>query len=319
MVYSASTVAAPRKYFRPLADGPAGILARNVLSACHQVPSSRLEAGGSVKGGRLAYQVDFDNGYEADQAIFSKLLRVGPLVFSSVLCVEPDEISGEIARQNGPLNQRYQEARGNIIQASPSSYGFLSKLPINPHVHDITAHMLSERAAFQKADWVVDLGAGDGLLARIALRLGAGRALLVDSEPEPLCQALAFYKGDGYERDNDFHIAELSLADRRGMDGLSRDHRLDEGGNIFLINIAWPSLYGPANDLALKWAMDQHAGLIINGGFEDEPANNRLLEETRTFVRQDGRYELEETRDCLSGNLYERFNNTTVLVLRPRS
>ncbi len=119
--------------------------------------------------------------------------------------------------------------------------------------------------------------------------------------------------------DRDYLIAPISLADRPGMDALSRDHRLAEGGNIFLINIAYPDLYGPANQLALKWAMDQNAGLIINGGFENDPDNNHLLFEMMEYARRNGRYDFEVTRNCLTGGLYDNFYNTSILVLRPKS
>ncbi len=191
MVNSAGVLAPVRKYLQTLRTEQARTLAGSVLRQCHQADPSRLEEGGVVKGSHgYSYQVDFDNGYEADQVIFSKVLRIGPIVFSSVLFTEPAEIAAEIGRQGASFSE--PGSAGNIVPAMPSGYGFLSSLPINPHVHDLTAHMLSERAAFRGAKWAVDLGAGDGLLARIALRLGAERALLVENEPEPLGQARAF-------------------------------------------------------------------------------------------------------------------------------
>jgi hypothetical protein len=197
-----------------------------------------------------------------------RISRIGPLIFVSI-----NELSAtELMRHTEILKQRfgalYSENAGNILFYNPMTYDYSVSMPLNAYVMGIIGGMLANSNRFKEA-LVFDEGAGDGLLARVALRLGAARAVLIDNDSDALSRARAFLQHDGYsegvEEKNKFVILQIDLMDS-SLNTLLAEYRLVGRPAIALINIG--PTYGEVNQRALDLVVD-FPGLVflINGGY----------------------------------------------------
>lgn len=316
--------ALPRKKIRLLNDLRARELAGKVLKQAYGLNSTRLEKCLFLKAtGGARFRVDYDSNYQYDSEPFSKILRIGPLIFSPILVFPRhlEDVNREINRKTKALGETYNNNFGSIFFYTPSTYGFTNDLPLNPHAQDMIVQMLAQHNMFRSADRVVELGAGDGLHARIALALGVKQAVLIDNDQKELDRAEAYLRHDRCKKGKDYMLFNADLLDQARMLSLVRQHHLDEGVNIILINIgSYRKLYGAANEFALKLAMKCSPQLIINSGYRDiyEDGHGQDLKLMQELIRENGQYETEVISNGYPmGELYDKLTETITLILKP--
>lgn len=65
---------------------------------------------------------------------------------------------------------------------------------------------------------VLDIGTGSGILAMLAIRLGAARAIGIDNDPEAVECAREYAKQNGFGAELDLHVASFDELDAKGYD-----------------------------------------------------------------------------------------------------
>ncbi len=126
--------------------------------------------------------------------------------------------------------------------------------------HHATTHLLAERleSAVRGGERVLDVGTGSGILAMIALRLGAANALGIDSDAVAIACAREAATVNGFGSELEFRVEALGEAqgpDRRGAD-------------LALANLDAQTFLRAARDL-LGW-LKPGGRLLVSGVLEED-------------------------------------------------
>ncbi len=124
---------------------------------------------------------------------------------------------------------------------------------------------------------VIDVGAGDGMLALAAAKLGASKVILIDKNSKELDKARKNLENNGLKEKEDFWIIDEDLRDQDKITEKLSAIKLDD---IFLVsNIGnWPLDYGPITNLTslelilgiVKKRKARISGIVL-GGYEAKP------------------------------------------------
>ncbi len=166
--------------------------------------SELLAAFAPVQIGNQIFEIE---SYQSEN-LQTKILRVGPLIFIEVAgnifnedYIDRQTLKLGIRELKDKLGTLYSENKSNILFTRPSKYLksplVRGLLPLSPHTILPIASMLAypERLLGKSG---IDLGAGDGILSRVALKLGASHITLVDWNDLQLDKAKGFLEEDGY-------------------------------------------------------------------------------------------------------------------------
>jgi ribosomal protein L11 methyltransferase len=225
-------------------------------------------------------RVFFPTGDARDQA----LAALGGMFRAGGIAMEPVEVPDQdwAARSQAGLGA---VTVGRLVIAPPwdsaaeSAHAARHVLVVEPSMGFGTGHHASTRLcllALQTLDprgtWALDLGTGSGVLAMAAVRLGATRAIGIDTDPDALACARANCGRNGMAE-----TVELRLADFRTLPG--------PPAPIVLANLSGAVLAGWAPQLA---DLVQPHGYLIAGGFTAvEPAVLPALEAVLSLIRLD--------------------------------
>lgn len=126
--------------------------------------------------------------------------------------------------------------------------------------HHATTHLMAERleSAIRGGERVLDVGTGSGILAMIALRLGAASALGIDSDPVAIACAREGATVNGFGSELELRVA--SLGEARGPDR--------GGADLILANLDAQTFLSAGRDL-LGW-LKPGGRLLISGVLEDD-------------------------------------------------
>lgn len=197
-----------------------------------------------------------------------RLLRLGPLVF---VVLEKPEGAADLAEGLRALKDKlnglelYRQNAANVFLVTPTYYH--RENSISPYALSVIAAMLANAERFNGAV-VFDAGAGDGLLARVALRLGAHRTVLIEKDPASLERARLLLAEDDWARvaqkAQRLVILPKDLADP-SLKELLEGYQSGGKTSIALVNIG--PRYGKANNSALTLVTElPEVSLVINGG-----------------------------------------------------
>ena len=308
------------KRFHELNDSAAKELAGEVFYKVYKARRNLLERPSLSGTGGEKFPVHYDADYERDKYPFSKVLQIGPLIFFTLFAMKKKgewTIQNDFTQYTTALGEVYQRNSGNIFFFNPSAYGFTSDMPLNPHAQDMIVQMLAERRTFQSAKKVIDFGAGDGLMARLALSLGAQQVFLIDNDSRSLERAAIYLDNDGFKKGIDYFIINADITDKKVMTRVIRQHHLADS-DVTLINIgSYTQLYGKANEIALNWAMHLPSRLIINSGYRDIWEHEKEFAHAKALIREQGLYSVEAIRNGYEmGEMYGELTGTYTLVLK---
>jgi len=201
-----------------------------------------------------------------------RLLRLGPLVF---VVLEKPEGAADLAEGLRALKNKlnglelYRQNAANVFLVTPTYYH--RENSISPYALSVIAAMLANAERFNGAV-VFDAGAGDGLLARVALRLGAHRTVLIEKDPASLERARLLLAEDDWARDAQkaqrLVILPKDLADP-SLKELLEGYQSGGKTSIALVNIGshydQPGKSPNKNALRLVTELPE-VSLVINGG-----------------------------------------------------
>ncbi len=253
------------------------------------------------------------------------IFRMGPLIFPIVPFIASDPDFGptimgsdhkileqELVRLRKTLGPLYSSRLGNIYFVTPSAYQLeaLSRgFPISPFAGATIAVMLAHKESFKGAT-VIDFGSGDGLLARIALGLGARQVLLVERKNSLIAQSRTYLKDQGWREGEDFIILQGDLTQPEFTERL-RKHSVVTRADIALANIGPWEMYGDANQEAAELVSTlPQIALFINGGYHLSDGIHRAVFER---VRENFEHLRFHIRD------YRRGDVRTLIATRPRA
>lgn len=133
--------------------------------------------------------------------------------------------------------------------------------------------LILEMASYDMTGFhLVDSGAGQGILALIGLKLGAGRVYLADKDTEALKKARQLLELNGYEEGAHFDLRSLDLQNKRAVRVYSQKISREAGENgkkvVVVSNIGvWPDM--PATNINSMEFLRHipEAELFIAGGY----------------------------------------------------
>lgn len=169
-------------------------------------------------------------------------------------------------------DEKYTKLSGNIIFANNSLYSdWHYRYPVSVHALIAVKYMLKHKDSFRGAT-VADFGSGDGLLSRVALRMGAKEVVLIEKERSSSELARLHLEKDGWIEGRDFLIVENDILEDDFRDGPLHEV-LSEKTAVVLANIGpWKGIWGDANSAAVnivsRWS---NVSLFINSGYDIEP------------------------------------------------
>lgn len=148
--------------------------------------------------------------------------------------------------------------------------------------HHATTQLLAERleSMVRGGERVVDVGTGSGILAMIALRLGAASALGIDSDPTAIACAREAATMNGFGSELELRTATLGEAGGLG-------HR---GADLILANLDGQTFVRAGRDL-IGW-LKPGGRLLVSGILEDSRE-----EMTKAFAQAGGRVHALHVRD----------------------
>lgn len=248
--------------------------AHNLTVRINELLTSRqLESMEPIKIDGKSYSIEMDKPSEFLSRDTLRVIRIGPIIFITLTEDSPESLNARIEELKGILNERlgevYLQNKGNILFVNPSSY-YQDEFTISPYTRAMIAGMLSKSGELIDKT-IIDMGAGDGILSRVALGLGASRVILVERDVQALNRARVFFNAQGWqeflEENGDFLILQADLT-QPNFNNFVRSYKLDTTVNVALVNIGPWRQYGDANwkavELVSKW---EPVSLIINGGY----------------------------------------------------
>lgn len=224
----------------------------------------------------------------------TQIVRVGPLILVAI--VDPEQVEdpnfsrdyfnaayvrSRVAVLQKALGTLYTENSQNIYFVLPPIFSRFTQIAI--------ASMIVNTEKFQDAD-VLDLGAGDGILARVALGLGASRVLLIERGEEEIAMAKTHEELSGIETARHILVkADLTQID---LEKLRTDHQLSETKPIVaLVNMGpWFKDNQAGVGLALSFKPLQ---LLVNAGYSTSKAGHQAEYDKVTQRLTDAGFQLE--------------------------
>jgi len=192
-------------------------------------------------------------------------IRSGPLFFMEAR--RADSLSPALREDLGPRLIRVPDLQAYSISRLHDS----GKGKFGSHTH---ATLMAVLHSDLKDHAVVDLGAGDGVLALAASRRGAGPLILVEHDPVQMEQARFLLIANELIEGKDFHLLDMDLKD---VEGIAREVErwAGPGRKIALImNVGtWPGLYDVSNaeGIALARRLPGVDRFIAGGYMGDTP------------------------------------------------
>jgi len=269
-----------------MAEAGAGIEFLNEQRAHQLADAINTKLGGQGLQSFFLDKVFVDGGeYEVETGIAQngevKVMRLGPLVF--IVLNQPPEAT-DLAKRIRALKDQlkdlklYKDNAANVFFVAPAYYHQVSS--ISPFARSVIGAMLANAQNFKGAV-VFDVGAGDGLLARVALRLGAQRIVLIENDRVSLERGQFLLAEDEWaqnaQKTQRLAILPKDLTDPSLVD-LLKGVQVGGKTSIALINIG--SHYNEdgkkPNNTALNLVTElPEVSLIINGG-HNKPVDEDL-------------------------------------------
>lgn len=214
-----------------------------------------------------------DNSYTRGFCLrHTRLKTIGPLVFITIDDVNVSDlkkVQEGITYIKDKLGDIYLQNAENIFIINQDCKVFLPSA-LDEYQSATVASMLVHANLLKHAT-VFDFGSGNGLLSMIALRLGAGRVVLVENDKKYHRQAYLFLKANGFgEQDvNNGKVVYLHEDLRNdSIKNLLPKYNLKNKSVVAIANIGPQHIYGDTNklvvDLVRQWP---NLGLFINGGY----------------------------------------------------
>ncbi|MBI4971860.1 MAG: class I SAM-dependent methyltransferase [Candidatus Omnitrophica bacterium] len=249
---------------QPLTEAESHQLAERVLVKLHGTKFTEHEPI-IVNGRRFGFESDQEFDPADPWFALSRIIRLGPLVFVVISRrFDAAAVERKVGLMKQTLGDVFARNSGNIFFIQPTSDGTeTNKMPLSPYSRSMIAAMLAYPEKFKGAI-AADFGAGDGLLSRIALGLGAKQVFLIERDAVNSRIAEAFLRQDG--RDN-FIISSNDITSQQ-FETFSREYQLSEKVNVVLANLGPWKHYGDANQQVLNFiARWKNIELLINGGY----------------------------------------------------
>ena len=229
--------------------------------------------------------------------------RIGPLIFI-VLNRDRLQTIGPMMRMiKKKLGALYEQNAGNIIITMPPAYSspeFKNWL-IKPIVS-----ILSEPEIYRNAR-VTDFRAGNALLARVLLRLGAKQVVLLEKprssqlvkrkrslpSENPIAEARAYLREEGWKKGTinygHYFIVEADLA-QTDIAQVYADRGIKESTEMAIVNIGPSGTDGNTNEVVVHmisaWPHLRH---ILNAGYQGiAPGHQQALLATERMLRGAG-------------------------------
>ncbi len=172
-------------------------------------------------------------------------------------------IQGDVKYINSKLAQigeLYLKMASNVLLVPP--FSAVPAQSINPYSALIISEMLTTDF---KGKTVIDAGGGEGLLALIALKLGAKRVIIIEKDETERQLARTILEAQGYEKGKHFDILDTDLNNKKKLKKELEALGISQKEIIGLANIG--PLYGKANHKAIELFIELGASKIINGGY----------------------------------------------------
>ncbi len=226
----------------------------------------------------------------------TRILRIGPLIFIEVAgnifnedYITPETLKNRILELKEHLGLLYIDNMRSILFVRPTVY-VENPLPrtrflLNPHTILPIAEMLAYCEEFMGKSGL-DLGAGDGLLARVALRLGAFNMTLIDWNDLQLEKAKVFLDEDGYSKTK---IIQENLLDHPLPILLKNDPSI-QNTHFIVSNIGTHDRIEDGNRASLNIIRELSGiNLFIHAGYTDHDLQDRtsFLEIQKNLMKID--------------------------------
>jgi len=231
-----------------------------------------------------------------------RLLRIGSLIFIEApgnplneRDMDPHTLEQRLQIVKGKLGEFYPQNQENVFFTRPSRYennentSLLTQL--SPHSMISIAAILANSKRFLN-ETVLDFGSGDGLLSRVALRLGASQVILFEGDPVEVNRSRVFMAEEGWQEktNNGKGNYQILVEDMRKLNFLKKfkqDSRT-KNARIGIANLGTPGAYGHADknvvDLILQLSDME---LFISGGHTSNYSAEEaaLLESVNRFKK----------------------------------
>ncbi|MBI2119911.1 MAG: hypothetical protein HYT97_09860, partial [Elusimicrobia bacterium] len=220
-----------------------------------------------IKIGNRTFEVE---SYYSDKYLM-RILRIGPLIFIEApghpykeMNMDTQTLDDRIQFLKSHLGNYYFEHQDNIFFTRPSRYSvakvseteysdqspIANLLQLSSHTMLAIAAMLAYPEQIEN-EIFPDYGAGDGLLSRVALRLGASQAILFELDPVEFKRARVFFKEEGRveangSSDGDYRILAEDLTSPHFVEKFKNDVRI-KNVRIGAANLASPDAYANAD------------------------------------------------------------------------
>ena len=197
---------------------------------------------------------------------------LGELIFIVLLSDYYGGLPSSVSLQARALARLYKDKLGDLYAQHSNSIFFISPWsaqpgePLNDFTVSTIAFILAEREMFKEAT-VVDFGAGTGVLADVALTLGARRVILIENNFRDLSFAKAVLEEHGWTEGYNFYILNANLNQKVLI--RSYLHKFQDAGNLIaFLNMGPWRHYGSANRDALETIIEYGVfDLVINTGY----------------------------------------------------
>lgn len=216
------------------------------------------------------------------------MVRVGHLFFVDDFIYEA--LGDDLQRDLGPNAVRIGHLRELGKMTESDTAGDMADIYAWLMIAEMLRHDFTGREA-------IDLGAGNGILALVAWKLGAEYLQLVDYDPKRLVAAQKLLEINGLENGTDFFRLE---GDLKRTEELAA--RLRPGGReaVILSNIGeWPGVYPVTNEDSMRLLkhVPQATAFIAGGYMENEKTGRIHIPRHRGTIRG---YGFEPLPSCTS-------------------
>ncbi|MCM8781079.1 MAG: hypothetical protein NC908_04065, partial [Candidatus Omnitrophica bacterium] len=217
-----------------------------------------------VDGKEYSFESDY-NEHALVKQERCKIFRLGSLIFIPINQTYRWTMIRHIKTLKQKFGSLYSENAGNIYFVRPSVFHNVKAMPVSIYTLSAAAVMFAYQNVLKDA-YVVDMGAGDGLLSRIALGLGARYVVLVE-KGSIINQAILFLEQDGYREGEDFTLIKQDFT-KPDFEYSVVKLGLPKRTEVVLAQIGpWP-FWGRANQVAVEIACSwPGVRLFINGGY----------------------------------------------------
>lgn len=176
----------------------------------------------------------------------------------------PDMLNRMIGKIKDKMGDVYEKNKDHILFVQPSTYDvFDAGHPLSRFAMLMIASELKMKERIVGKEVLV-LGSGDGLLGRVALKLGASKVILVDNDQGSIEKAEVLMRAEGYEVGKDYQSLAVDFTSPSGQTEI---RKLAQSSQVAIFHVGPWEIYGDAYQKGVELLLSM-PGLqtILDGG-----------------------------------------------------